>query len=125
MGARVTSCSDGSHKESKSHEWNFSLWFIKQHAKKVRRGNELEVSGHLHFPPTLSRGKSLCFSLHERLGGPLSRCDAAEDGTTYLPRLETTPQLFHRPALKLGYNCNHVNFSVLLQARAMAIEHMY
>lgn len=85
------------------------------------------MSGHIHFPATLSRGKSLCFSLHGRLGGPLSRCDAAEDGTTYLPMLETTPQLFHRPALKLDYNCSHVNFSVgvLLQARAMAIERMY
>jgi hypothetical protein len=82
------------------------------------------VSDHIHFPATLSRGKNLRFSLQGRLDGPLSRYDAAEDGTTYLPRLETTPQLFHRPALKLGYNCSHVNFSVgvLLQARAMAID---
>ena len=85
------------------------------------------MSGHIHFPATVSWGKGLCFSLHGRLGRPLCRYDTAEDGTTYLLRLETTPQLFHLPALKLGRNCSHVDFSVgvLLQTRAMAIERMY
>jgi hypothetical protein len=98
------------------------MWLFKQHVMNVRRGNKVEVSEHLHIPATSPRGKSLRFPL----GVPLSRNDAAEGRKTYLPRLEPTPGLFHCPALKLGYNCSHVKFSVgvLLQVSVMATVHV-
>jgi hypothetical protein len=46
----------------------------------------VEVSGHLQAPAALSRGKSPCYSLNRRLGGPQSRSGrSGEEKNSQLP----------------------------------------